>query len=108
MRRDSIAVVNLEPGVVATERMTLVTTQQGIPPVGVSVDVPGSVCAYLATHATPMAFSGRTVDAPQFCVWAGLVRGDEMPVPLRPLGVGRSRPHPVRAERRSVSRAVSR
>lgn len=84
LRGDQISVVNLEPGVVATERMTLITTQQGIPPVGVSVDVPGSVCAYLATHPTPMAFSGRTVDAPQFSVWADLLPGEEIPYPYGP------------------------
>jgi NAD(P)-dependent dehydrogenase (short-subunit alcohol dehydrogenase family) len=89
LRRDGIAVVNLEPGVVATERMVLVTSQQGIDGTGgVSVDVPGAVCAHVAAHPTPMAFSGRTVDAPQFAVWAGLVDGTTLPYPYGPTGWG--------------------
>lgn len=88
--RDGIAVINLEPGVVATERMVTITSAQGIEAGanGVSVDVPGAVCAYLATHATPMSFSGRTVDAPQFCVWAGLVDGKALPYPYGPTSWG--------------------
>jgi NAD(P)-dependent dehydrogenase (short-subunit alcohol dehydrogenase family) len=90
LRGDQIAVVNLEPGVVATERMVTITSQQGIEGGvnGVSVDVPGAVCAYLAGHPTPMTFSGRTVDAPQFCVWAGLVDGTALPYPYGPTGWG--------------------
>ena len=90
LRRDNIAVVNLEPGVVATERMVSITSQQGIEAGahGVSVDVPGAVCAHLATHPTPMAFSGRTVDAPQFCVWAGLTDGEGLPYPYGPSAWG--------------------
>lgn len=86
LRRDRIAVVNLEPGVVATERMRMITSTLGIEggANGVEVDVPGAVCAYLATHPTPMAFSGRTVDAPQFAVWAGLVDGTTLPYPYGP------------------------
>ena len=90
LRGDSIAVINLEPGVVATERMVMVTSQQGIEHGvnGVSVDVPGVVCAYLARHPHPMSFSGRTVDAPQFSVWAGLVEGSELPFPYGPTAWG--------------------
>jgi len=85
LRTEGIAVVNLEPGVVATERMVLLTSKMGIDVMaGVAVDVPGAVCAYLATHPTPMAFSGRTVDAPQFSVWAGLVDGTTLPYPYGP------------------------
>jgi NAD(P)-dependent dehydrogenase (short-subunit alcohol dehydrogenase family) len=89
LRGDGVAVVNLEPGVVATERMELVLRQHGIEGTpGVDTDVPGAVCAYLATHPTPMAFSGRTVDAPQFAVWARLVDGATMPHPYGPTGWG--------------------
>ena len=89
LRADGIAVLNLEPGVVVTERMRLITSQQGIDGTGgVTVDVPGLVCAHLATHPTPMAFSGRTVDAPQFSVWAGLVDGAGLPHPYGPTGWG--------------------
>lgn len=89
LRGDRIAVVNLEPGVVATERMVMITSQQGIDGTGgVSVDVPGAVCAYLASHPTPMSFSGRTVDAPQFSVWAGLVDGATLSYPYGPSAWG--------------------
>jgi NAD(P)-dependent dehydrogenase (short-subunit alcohol dehydrogenase family) len=89
LRADGIAVVNIEPGVVATERMVLLTSQQGIDvAAGVSVDVPGAVCAHLASHPTPMAFSGRTVDAPQFAVWAGLADGSTLPYPYGPSAWG--------------------
>jgi len=89
LRGDDIAVINLEPGVVATERMVMITSQQGIDGMnGVSVDVPGAVCAYLASHQNPMSFSGRTVDAPQFSVWAGLVDGATLPFPYGPAAWG--------------------
>ncbi|MCP4908953.1 MAG: SDR family oxidoreductase [bacterium] len=89
LRAQKIAVINLEPGVVATERMVEVTSREGIAGAGgVSVDVPGSVCAYLASHQNPMSFSGRTVDAPQFCVWAGLIDGTTLPFPYGPAAWG--------------------
>ena len=89
LRGDDIAVITLEPGVVATERMVMITSQQGIDGMnGVSVDVPGAVCAYLASHRNPMSFSGRTVDAPQFSVWAGLVDGASLPFPYGPTAWG--------------------
>jgi NAD(P)-dependent dehydrogenase (short-subunit alcohol dehydrogenase family) len=89
LRRDHVAVINIEPGVVATERMTMYTSRQGIDTAaGVAVDVPGAVCAYVASHPTPMAFSGRTVDAPQFSVWAGLVEGASLPYPYGPSAWG--------------------
>jgi len=75
---------------VATERMQMFTSKMGIEGAanGVDVDVPGTVCAYLAAHPTPMAFSGRTVDAPQFSVWAGLRDGTELPYPYGPSAWG--------------------
>ncbi len=89
LRADRIAVVNIEPGVVATERMTLLTSREGIDVMaGVPMDVPGAVCAYVASHPTPMAFSGRTVDAPQFSVWAGLADGSTLPYPYGPSAWG--------------------
>ncbi len=89
LRGEQIAVLNLEPGVVATERMVTITSQEGIDGMGgVPVDVPGTVCAYLASHPNPMSFSGRTVDAPQFCVWAGLIDGTTLPFPYGPTAWG--------------------
>lgn len=106
LRSEGIAVVNLEPGVVATERMELVTTKYGIPPVGVTPDVPGAVCAHIATHPTPMAFSGRTVDAPQFSVWAGLVDGTGLRWPYGSGAWGAPPPIPVAGQVTGVDGGV--
>ena len=107
LRGDDIAVINLEPGVVATERMVMVTSQEGIDGVnGVSVDVPGAVCAYLATHPNPMSFSGRTVDAPQFCVWARLVDGTTLPYPYGPAAWGAPPALPIAGQTTGVGGGV--
>jgi hypothetical protein len=89
LREHRIAVVNLEPGVVATEKMLALTSRQGIDASGgVPVEVAGAVCAYIATHPTPMIFSGRTVDAPQFCGWAKLLDATQLPFPYGPSAWG--------------------
>ena len=85
----NVAVVNLEPGFVATERMSITMRDQGIDPTnGLAVDVPGSVCAYVASSPNVMAFSGRTVDAPQFSVWADIVAASTLPHPYGPSNWG--------------------
>lgn len=89
LKQYEVAVVNLEPGFVLTERAEITMKDLGIDYAnGLSVDVPGSVCAYVASHPTPMAFSGRTVDAPQFCVWARTVDGTTLPHPYGPTNWG--------------------
>jgi NAD(P)-dependent dehydrogenase (short-subunit alcohol dehydrogenase family) len=107
LRGERIAVVNLEPGVVATERMVMYTSQQGIDlDAGVSMDIPGLVCAHLAAHPTPMAFSGRTVDAPQFSVWAGLTDGNTLPYPYGPTAWGAPPAVPVAGQTTGISGGV--
>jgi len=89
LRGDGIAVINLEPGFVGTERMAQDLAPFGFDASsGLSVDVPGEVCAYLASHPTPLAFSGRTIDAPSFAVEARLVDGSKLPGPYGPSGWG--------------------
>jgi NAD(P)-dependent dehydrogenase (short-subunit alcohol dehydrogenase family) len=84
-RQHEIAVINLEPGFVTTERMVTDMGAFGFDASsGLGVDVPGSVCAYLAAHPTPMNFSGRNIDAPTFAVDAGLVDGTKLPPPYGP------------------------
>ncbi len=90
---DFMVELNISPEAIrqnATERMTMITSREGIAggANGVSVDIPGAVCAYLAAHPTPMSFSGRTVDAPQFCVWADMVDGNSLPYPYGPTSWG--------------------
>ncbi|MGH7858802.1 MAG: SDR family NAD(P)-dependent oxidoreductase [Candidatus Binatia bacterium] len=82
LRRHNIAVINLEPGFVATERLATDMGPFGFDASkGLGVEIPGIVCAYLAAHPTPMSFSGRDVDAPSFAVDAGLVDGTKLPAP---------------------------
>jgi len=84
-RKHKIAVINLEPGFVGTERMEHDMGAFGFDvSKALSVDVPGAVCAYLASHPTPMHFSGRNINAPSFCVEAGLVDGTQLPAPYGP------------------------
>ena len=84
-QQHGIAVINLEPGFVATERMAQDLASFGFDAsTALSVDVPGKVCAYLASHPTPMVFSGRTIDAPWFAVDAGLIDGKDFPPPYGP------------------------
>jgi NAD(P)-dependent dehydrogenase (short-subunit alcohol dehydrogenase family) len=82
LKQHGIAVINLEPGYVGTERMAQDLKEFGFDGSdALPVDVPGSVCAYLASHPKPMAFSGRNIDAPSFAVDVGLVDGDSLPEP---------------------------
>lgn len=95
-RKHRIAVINLEPGFVGTERMEADMGAFGFDASkALSVDVPGSVCAYLASHPTPMVFSGRNVNAPSFCVEVGLVDGATLPPPYGPSHWGLPPDHPV-------------
>ena len=85
LKQYDIAVINLEPGYVGTERMAQDLAKFGFEAAdALSVDVPGAVCAYLASHPTPMAFSGRNIDAPSFAVDAELIDGASLPEPYGP------------------------
>jgi NAD(P)-dependent dehydrogenase (short-subunit alcohol dehydrogenase family) len=89
LKQYDVAVVNLEPGFIATEQMTLVLSQHGIDADnGLPVDVPGAVCAYIASHPTPMTFSGRTVDGPQMASWMQLLDATAFPHPYGPTNWG--------------------
>ena len=89
LKQFEVAVVNLEPGFVLTERAQITMADLGIDyGNGLPVDVPGSVCAFIAAHPHPMAFSGRTVDAPQLSAWAALVDPDSLPHPYGPSNWG--------------------
>ena len=80
LRQHNISIINLEPGFVATERMAFDMGAFGFDVnAGLSVDVPGAVCAFLATCPHPMFFSGKQVDAPEFAVAHGLVDPATLP-----------------------------
>src|SRR5438132_1968395 len=68
-KRHDVAVVNLEPGYVGTERIAQDMGGFGFSMEGaLPTNVPGLAIAYIATHKWPMFYSGRTVDAPSFVV----------------------------------------
>jgi NAD(P)-dependent dehydrogenase (short-subunit alcohol dehydrogenase family) len=67
LRRDSVAVIGLMPGFVATERMAIELGDFGFDASrGLPVENPGRVCAMLATARDPMVFTGRDVYGPAF------------------------------------------
>ena len=71
-----IRAYNLEPGFVATERIAQDMAGFGFDAaVGIPVDVPGAVCAWLATQPAAADPNGRTVNAPEVCAELGLVPG---------------------------------
>lgn len=93
LKQFNIAVINLEPGFVGTERLA-----QDMGPFGfdvskaLGVDVPGLTCAFLATHPTPLYYSGMNVFAPGFVVDHKLVDGAKLPPPYGPTMWGMPRP----------------
>ena len=85
MKRTLFAPANIRGGGSAAEGMAQDLASFGFDAnTALSVDVPGKVCAYLASHPTPMVFSGRTIDAPWFAVDAGLIDGKDFPPPYGP------------------------
>jgi NAD(P)-dependent dehydrogenase (short-subunit alcohol dehydrogenase family) len=79
LQGDKIAVINLEPGFVVTERTVALKGFGFDVGRGLSVDVPGLTCAALATHPHPMFFSGTLVHAPRFVVEHELVDPQGLP-----------------------------
>jgi NAD(P)-dependent dehydrogenase (short-subunit alcohol dehydrogenase family) len=96
LKQFGIAVINLEPGYVATERNLQDMAKFGHDMSdGLSPALPGSVCAALATHPAPLVFSGTTVDAPLFAIEHGLVEAGMLPPRYGPpvWGLPRRLPH---------------
>jgi NAD(P)-dependent dehydrogenase (short-subunit alcohol dehydrogenase family) len=79
LREHNIAVISIEPGCVDNGHLP-----DDIKRLALSVDVPGTTIAYLATHPHPVFFSGKTVDAPTFVVEHDLVDALAMPPPYGP------------------------
>ena len=77
----NISIINVEPGLVASSQLP-----DEIMDAALHIDVPGAVCAYLATHPHPMFFSGRVVDVPSFAVENKLVDGNTLPPLYGPEG----------------------
>ncbi len=85
LREHKIAVINLDPGYVSTERMKTDMAAFGRDSSkGASLDVPASVCAFLATYPYPMFYSGQEVFAPNFAMEHSLVDPKQLPATLAP------------------------
>ena len=71
-----IRAYNLEPGVVATERIAQDMASFGFAAAaGVPADVPAAVCTWLVTEPAAADPNGRTVYAPDVCRELGLLPG---------------------------------
>lgn len=99
LKEHNIAVVNLDPGFVGTERIAQDMAGFGYTlENALTTDVPGKVLARIVTHRTPMFFSGTTVDTPLFAVEHELITGDEIPERYGPPTWGIPRPFKWKGE----------
>jgi NAD(P)-dependent dehydrogenase (short-subunit alcohol dehydrogenase family) len=79
-KEHNVAVVNVDPGLVGTERIA-----QDMAKFGVSMDhsqpinIPGLCIAHIANHKYPMVFSGRMVESFNYVVEHELVDASVMP-----------------------------
>jgi NAD(P)-dependent dehydrogenase (short-subunit alcohol dehydrogenase family) len=78
-----IRTFNVQPGVIATERGALDSTQFGFGDWGAPPEVVGAVVAWLVTSAEAGAFAGRTVEAQFLCAERALLPGWRGPEPNR-------------------------
>jgi len=74
---------NVQPGVIATERGALDSTQFGFGDWGAPPEVVGAVVAWLVTSPDADALAGRTVEAQFLCAERGLLPGWGGPTPNR-------------------------
>jgi NAD(P)-dependent dehydrogenase (short-subunit alcohol dehydrogenase family) len=94
-KKYNIAVVNVEPGYVGTERIAQDMAAFGFGMENaLPIDIPGKAIAFIATHKYPMYYSGKTVDAPTFVIDHMLVDAETLPKQNGPAGWGI--PHPFR------------
>jgi NAD(P)-dependent dehydrogenase (short-subunit alcohol dehydrogenase family) len=88
-KQHNVAVVNLEPGYVGTERIAQDMAAFGFGMEdALPVNVPGLAIAYIATHKYPMFYSCRTIDAPSFVVEHMLIDAENLPANYGPAGWG--------------------
>ncbi len=81
LRDRGIRAYNVQPGFIATERMTADMGAFGFDNSGAPPDVVGAVVAWLATSPDAPAYSGKTIEAAFFCHERGLLPGWEGPQP---------------------------
>jgi NAD(P)-dependent dehydrogenase (short-subunit alcohol dehydrogenase family) len=74
LRPLNIAILNLDPGRVTTERFAADMAAHGFRTEGrLSMDVPAAACVYLATCDSPLDYTGQTVNAEQLVREQGLL-----------------------------------
>lgn len=78
-----IRVFNVQPGVIATERGALDSTQFGFGDWGAPPDVVGAVVAWLVTSPGADRLAGGTIEAQFLCAELGLLPGWAGPEPNR-------------------------
>ncbi|MEO5840206.1 MAG: SDR family oxidoreductase [Acidimicrobiales bacterium] len=89
LREHNIAVVNIEPGLTATERYINEYAKFNIQGMGaVPLAAPAETVASLATCRSPLYWSGKTVMAFEYAVEHDLVASDTLPAGYGPLGWG--------------------
>jgi NAD(P)-dependent dehydrogenase (short-subunit alcohol dehydrogenase family) len=70
---------NVQPGLIATERIGQDMAKFGIQNTGAPTDVMGKVVRWLCTDPEAASFNGRTIEAQYFCHERGLLPGWEGP-----------------------------
>jgi NAD(P)-dependent dehydrogenase (short-subunit alcohol dehydrogenase family) len=89
LKQHNVAVINLEPGFVATERVVQDMGELGSAASrGLPVDVPGAACALLATSCFPLLYRCKTVYTPDLVIEHGLFDPAAFPVPTVPKAEG--------------------
>ena len=92
-KQHNVAVINIEPGYVGTERIAQdmagfgFTMEDALP-----TNLPGLCIAHLATHKYPLFFSGKTIEAYKYVVDHMLLDAEQLPPPYGPTHWGIPRP----------------
>lgn len=74
LKDDGIRCFNVQPGLIATERIGQDMAKHGIENVGEPAEVVAKVVTWLATDPASDEFSGKNIEAPFFCHERGLYR----------------------------------
>jgi NAD(P)-dependent dehydrogenase (short-subunit alcohol dehydrogenase family) len=92
-KQHNVAVINIEPGYVGTERIAQdmagfgFTMEDALP-----TNLPGLCIAHLANHKYPLFFSGKTIEAYRYVVDHMLLDAEKLPPPYGPTHWGIPQP----------------
>jgi NAD(P)-dependent dehydrogenase (short-subunit alcohol dehydrogenase family) len=79
LSQQGVQCFNVQPGLIATERIGQDMAKFGIQNTGAPTDVMGKVVRWLCTESEAAEFNGRTIEAQYFCHERGLLPGWEGP-----------------------------